>query len=108
MRHSNNRRTMIAASVAWAIAAPVLAMGERDVSDTPQSISNCIVGGCSGELCTDAANGDMMTNCDYRAEYACYKGAECTHQSDKKCGWTQTDKLRACLSSPSKTQMEHQ
>lgn len=56
--------------------------------------TRCKVTGCSGQLCSEE---DLITTCEYRAEYTCYKDAECERQADGKCGWKQTDQLLACL-----------
>jgi|CXWL01.1.fsa_nt_gi hypothetical protein len=55
----------------------------------------CHIGGCSAQLCTEQP--DMMSTCEYRAEYACYQTAECKRQTSGQCGWTQTSELHACL-----------
>ncbi len=56
----------------------------------------CVIGGCSGQLCVEAGN-EMMTTCEWRAEYACYKKATCERQSSGECGWTDTPALQQCL-----------
>jgi eight-cysteine-cluster-containing protein len=56
----------------------------------------CVPSGCSGEVCSDTP---VFTSCIFRPEYDCYKVAECTVQADGQCGWTQDDKLLACLGS---------
>ena len=62
---------------------------------------SCAVGGCSGTLCGDADKlGDLVSTCEYRPEYACYKSATCARQPSGQCGWTDTPQLRACLASP--------
>ena len=61
----------------------------------------CHIGGCSGQLCTDQP--DMVSTCEYRAEYACYQTAECKRQTSGQCGWTETSELRACLGTKSNT-----
>jgi len=66
-----------------------------DVS--PVSSGGCIVTGCSGQVCSDE---EVMTTCEYRSEYACYKNAKCERQSNGQCGWTQTSALLQCLQSP--------
>ena len=71
-------------------------------ADAPPNTSNsatsgCVIGGCSGQLCTDAKDGPAMSTCEYRAEYGCYKSAKCERQADGKCGWTQTPALRQCI-----------
>lgn len=63
--------------------------------------NGCAVAGCSGQLCVSADEaGDIITTCEYRAEYACFKEASCEPQSNGKCGWTQTSELTKCLANP--------
>ena len=59
----------------------------------------CIKTGCSATICAEAGN-DQMSTCEYKPEYACYQAATCEKQPDGKCGWTQTDTLKACLAKP--------
>ncbi len=59
----------------------------------------CITTGCSGGVCAEAGK-DVITTCEYRAEYACYQKAACEKQADGTCGWTQTAELTSCLASP--------
>ncbi|HEU4434925.1 MAG TPA: DUF6748 domain-containing protein [Pyrinomonadaceae bacterium] len=54
----------------------------------------CFKTGCSGQVCADE---EVMTTCEYRAEYACYKTAKCERQANGKCGFTETPELRRCL-----------
>jgi len=61
-------------------------------------LPKCYVGGCSGQVCSDQP--DVITTCEFRTEYACYRTATCERQADGACGWTQTAELRACLQSP--------
>ncbi|MBI2086477.1 hypothetical protein HYT74_03995 [Candidatus Daviesbacteria bacterium] len=57
---------------------------------------NCKVSGCSGQLCIEEGQDDVST-CEFREDYACYKGVKCEKQADGKCGWIQTDELTKCL-----------
>jgi hypothetical protein len=66
--------------------------------DPTQAGKECKPGGCSGTVCTDEEG--LMTTCEWRPEYACYKDAECKRQDDGACGWTQTETLTACLATP--------
>ncbi|MBI2610486.1 hypothetical protein HYW60_00915 [Candidatus Kaiserbacteria bacterium] len=69
----------------------------------PDSIAfnGCAVAGCSGQLCVSAEEAEgIVTTCEYRAEYACYKEASCEPQADGKCGWTETPELQRCLANP--------
>ncbi|MEO5635096.1 MAG: hypothetical protein ABIS26_00035 [Candidatus Paceibacterota bacterium] len=62
---------------------------------TPTVASGCYVGGCSGEICSDQK--DIVSNCIYKEEFACYKTAKCERQSTGKCGWTSTQALNSCI-----------
>jgi len=57
--------------------------------------SPCRIAGCSSQICTEGA--DVITSCDWRPEYACYRNARCEPQVDGECGWTETSALVACL-----------
>ena len=54
----------------------------------------CIKTGCSSQVCADH---DVITTCEFRPEYACYKKAACERQADGDCGFTKTPELTACL-----------
>ena len=67
----------------------------------PIMANGCAVAGCSAQLCVsveEAAN--IVSTCEYKAEYACYKEASCEPQGNGKCGWTETAELKACLKNP--------
>jgi hypothetical protein len=73
-------------------------------------VSNgCAVAGCSQHLCVSVEEAaTIVTTCEYRAEYACYREASCEPQVDGKCGWTQSAGLAQCLASPPEIQPEVQ
>jgi hypothetical protein len=54
----------------------------------------CMRTGCSGQVCSDE---EVITTCEYRTEYECYKKAACERQKNGECGWTQTPELKSCL-----------
>ncbi len=63
--------------------------------------TGCVPAGCSGTICaelSEAAN--IVTTCEYRAEYTCYKLTTCERQANGECGWTQTTEFASCLASP--------
>lgn len=63
--------------------------------------NGCAVAGCSQQLCVSADEAaNMVTTCEYRAEYACYREASCEPQANGKCGWTETAELKQCLANP--------
>ncbi len=66
---------------------------------TPTTAGKCFVGGCSGQICSDQEG--MISTCEYREEYACYKTAKCERQSSGKCGWTSNSSLQMCLNKSS-------
>ncbi len=76
----------------------------RDISEeTGGSIvaNGCAVAGCSSQLCVSAEEANnIVTTCEFRAEYACYREASCEPQADGKCGWTQTTELKQCVANP--------
>jgi hypothetical protein len=65
----------------------------------------CVRTGCSGQICADE---EMVSTCDYRPEYACYKEADCERQADGKCGWTPSSALAACLTANASGDLEVQ
>lgn len=66
------------------------------VFGTKSEPSSCRVTGCSGQICSDT---DVVTNCLFKEEYACYKKARCERQVSGQCGWTETDEFKSCISS---------
>lgn len=67
---------------------------EKTITGVPSAAKACVVTGCSGQVCADE---EIMTTCEYKEEYACYKSTRCERQLSGKCGWTDTSALRACL-----------
>lgn len=67
-------------------------------TDGPAISKDCRVTGCSGQICSDE---DIITTCEYKAEYACYRTTKCERQNPPagggKCGWTPTEELVVCL-----------
>jgi len=59
-----------------------------------EKLSYCRATGCSGQICGDE---DMMSTCEWRPEYACYKTATCSVQADGACGWEMDGQLMSCL-----------
>ena len=70
-------------------------------TDSQVPFEGCVVAGCSGQLCVSPAEAaTMITTCEFRPEYACYKTAVCERQADDQCGWTHTSELEQCLANP--------
>ena len=77
------------------ITIPIRFTAEQTQVISPIVKNNCVVSGCSGQICSDK---EMVSTCEYRPEYACYKSGTCELQTNGQCGWTQTSTLSACLS----------
>lgn len=54
----------------------------------PASDSACIISGCNGEICSSST---VNTNCNWKAEYACYAMADCVITENGNCGWIGMD-----------------
>ena len=69
--------------------------------------NGCAVGGCSGEICSEASDaGNLVSNCIYMPQFACYKTARCEKQTNGKCGWSATTELNACLAAAPQSQAQ--
>jgi len=62
---------------------------------TPVASGGCYVGGCSSQICSEDPG--VLSNCEFKEEYACYKTAKCERQTNGQCGWTETAELKMCL-----------
>jgi eight-cysteine-cluster-containing protein len=56
----------------------------------------CVKGGCSGELCVEEGD-DVLSTCEWRNEFECYREATCKEQFFGRCGWVMDQKLRECI-----------
>jgi hypothetical protein len=83
----------------YLIAFALIACGGNKTTpaNPPPAGGACVKTGCSGTLCSDK---DMVSTCEWKDEYACYKTATCARQPDGACGFTQTPELTACLAHP--------
>jgi hypothetical protein len=61
---------------------------------SPQNPKPCFKTGCSGQVCADE---EVVTTCEFKPEYECYKRAKCERQANGQCGFTDTPELRRCL-----------
>jgi hypothetical protein len=59
----------------------------------PVNTKTCIISGCSGQICGEVS---LMSTCEWRPEYACFKQAKCEIQPTGNCGWTYTPEYNAC------------
>jgi len=54
----------------------------------------CFISGCSSQICSE--DRDVVTTCEYKEEYGCYKSAKCERQLSGQCGWTETPEFNSC------------
>lgn len=67
------------------------------LSQTPIKQNDCKRTGCSGQLCINSSDYDIITTCEYREEYGCYQKTKCEQQANGQCGFTITDEVQVCL-----------
>lgn len=79
------------------ISSPVYTNPDSGSEEKPVPAQNtaCYVGGCSGQICSERS--DIVSTCEWRETYACYRKAVCERQSSGECGWTETEELNSCL-----------
>ncbi len=78
--------------------------GTRETKPSPDpspdectSDSDCGVGGCSGQVCTEASKASgLITTCEYRAEYGCLKLTSCGCVNGK-CAWRESAEFKSCV-----------
>jgi len=67
---------------------------QQEPKRSDAGLKPCMKTGCSGQICSDH---EVITTCEYRTEYECYKKATCERQVNGECGFTKTRELTDCL-----------
>lgn len=64
-----------------------------------QHKGKCVVGGCSMQFCVDQKEiTQLVSTCEYRPAYACYRNAVCERNRDSgQCSWKVDNQLALCL-----------
>ncbi|MBS3098323.1 eight-cysteine-cluster domain-containing protein [Candidatus Woesearchaeota archaeon] len=63
--------------------------------------TDCGIGGCSGQICGQKDKvKDIITICEWREEYDCYRKTACSCV-DNKCQWEETSEFLDCIASKS-------
>ncbi len=62
--------------------------------EPPRDKAPCQRTGCSSQVC---ASKRVITTCEWRPEYGCYRFAVCEPQANGACGWTMTDAALRCF-----------
>lgn len=66
--------------------------------------TDCFVGGCSNQLCTDDPN--IGSTCEWLEEYACYQlFGVCEADAGGQCGWVQSQELLDCIAEKQEDRM---
>ena len=66
--------------------------------------NECIVAGCSGQLCVNKGSQTEVSSCEWSETFSCYKLTKCELQENGKCGFTPKAEFDQCIvekSSPS-------
>jgi len=79
---------------AWTLKASQFYLREPFGPGNSGEVKPCMKTGCSGQICSDH---EVITTCEYRTEYECYKKATCERQANGECGFTKTKELTDCL-----------
>ena len=58
--------------------------------------SDCAPSGCSGTICQHKGERPVITTCEFKPEYACYKQIKCGC-IDNSCMWDKTEEFEACV-----------
>jgi hypothetical protein len=70
-------------------------IGELTSNAYEVAASECVVSGCSGQICDEEPR---LTTCEWQPSYACYRSARCGRFGpDGSCAWEPTPELLACL-----------
>ena len=67
---------------------------QQEPKRSEAGLKPCMKTGCSGQICSDH---EVITTCEYRTEYECYKKATCERQANGDCAFTKTKELTDCL-----------
>lgn len=68
----------------------------RSQSGSCNTDADCMRGGCSGTICQSRKAEPVVTTCEYRPEYACYKQIECGCTAGQ-CKWKENPKFLSCV-----------
>lgn len=96
MRTSSSqlRRWAVASGAFVLVACQNVPLAAEPQPSPKSEAKSCVVSGCSRQVCSE---GNAMTTCEWREEYACYRTARCERDAADKCGWRNTAELQACL-----------
>ena len=60
------------------------------------SAQDCVIAGCSGQLCLPAADSDVVTHCADLPEYACLRLTSCGCINGI-CAWNPNEEYKSCM-----------
>ncbi|MBI5398151.1 eight-cysteine-cluster domain-containing protein [Candidatus Woesearchaeota archaeon] len=72
------------------------ALDGSSTTDACRTDADCMTGGCSGTICQSKKAEPVVTTCEYRPEYSCYKQISCGCSAGQ-CAWKETQQFRACI-----------
>lgn len=80
----------------WMLAMSLMACTDTEqvTSQEAEARDGCVIGGCSGEICSDRAVGSA---CEWKEHFICYRSATCSRDVHGACAWAATGQLKTCL-----------
>jgi len=97
MKIKNSKSIFLIVSTTFIIIVATIIIFDKVRKTAKSGISECVIGGCSGQLCVDKNSGNTVTTCEWKDSYSCYKLARCEKQINGKCGWTDNAEFTQCL-----------
>jgi hypothetical protein len=84
---------------------PTVKSGIADASSETLTSPGCMRTGCSNHRGTEQGEA-VVSTCQWKEEYACYKTARCEKQANGKCGWSESSELTSCLKAATEKQQD--
>lgn len=60
-------------------------------------VLKCKTSGCNGVMCVNSKAEDLMSTCEYRSYYRCFREHSTCKAINNKCQWESTPGLVKCL-----------
>jgi hypothetical protein len=89
-------------SVAACTPAPEITTESSVDRIRDKSSIECVRGGCSNTVCLRAPADQLITSCEWKPEYACYKMMECAPTPQGECKFAETEESKKCFANPPK------
>ncbi len=92
-----NYKLIIASIVIFIFLIIIYFLNKKPKPENIPPLVGCKKAGCSGQLCVPSDTKDVITNCEWKSEYGCYRQAKCEKQSNGQCGFTKDESFQKCI-----------